>query len=362
MNKEDIKELLDRYSKGLCSQEECRRIERYILKNPIVSDWQWEDEQHKNRTAKVIKAGLPMLQGHRSARVRWIRWGASAAVAMLLVVGIWFFNTEKSTPEDPSYVIAEAKDYSSDKVTITLPNGEIQTLEGTLSAADLKALIQQGEGDRATEVWLTIQVPSRQHQEVILADGSSIWLNAGSVLRFPQTFTGKHRHVYLEGEGYFDIVHNTAKPFRVFAGKGEIEVTGTKFNVQAYSEQKLIRTSLVQGGVNFYMDEKAHKLTPGIELIADTEKDEIKRQKFDINQLTSWKDGYFTFDNLELLDVMKMVSRWYNITVTSDVNFGSKRIGGTFPTGLPLDELLEDLSILSGVKFEIQGKEVRIVR
>lgn len=362
MNKEDINELLDRYSKGLCSPEECKQIERYILKNPIVGNWQWENEQHKSRTAKVIKAGLPMLQGNRSAAVRWIRWGGSVAAAIMLVIGVWFFNAEKEALSDPTYVIAEAKDYSSEKVTITLPNGEVQTLEGTLSAADLKSLVKQGEGGKAAEVWLTIQVPSRQHQEVILADGSSIWLNAGSVLRFPQAFTEEYRHVYLEGEGYFEIVHNTAKPFHVFAGKGEIEVTGTKFNVQAYSEQKLIRTSLVQGGVNFYMDDKAHKLTPGIELIADIEKDDIKRQKFDINQLTSWKDGYFTFDNLELLDVMKMVSRWYNITVTSDVNFGSKRIGGTFPTGLPLDELLEDLSILSGVKFEIQGKEVRIVR
>ncbi len=362
MNKEDINELLDRYSKGLCSQEECKQIEHYILKNPIVGDWQWEDEQHKSRTTKAIKAGLPMLHGYRSAPVRWIRWGISAAAAVILVAGIWFFNAEKTALGDPAYVIAEAKDYSSEKVTITLPNGEVQTLEGTLLAADLKSIVQQGEEGRASEVWLTIQVPSRQHQEVILADGSSIWLNAGSVLRFPQAFTEEHRHVYLEGEGYFEIVHNTAKPFHVFAGPGEIEVTGTKFNVQAYSEQKLIRTSLVQGGVNFYMDEKAHKLTPGIELVADIEKDEIRRQKFDINQLTSWKDGYFTFDNLELLDVMKMVSRWYNITVTSDVNFGSKRIGGTFPTGLPLDELLEDLSILSGVKFEIQGKEVRIVR
>ncbi|ERJ60409.1 FecR family protein [Sphingobacterium paucimobilis] len=361
MNNEDINELLERYSKGLCSQEECKYIERYILKNPIADNWDWKDEQHKNATSKIIKAGLPMLPRHQSAGIRWIRWTASAAVAMLLFAGVWFINSEQGALEDSSYVIAEAKDYNSEKVTITLPNGKVQALEGTLSAEDLRALVSQQEGGVA-EAWLTIQVPSRQHQEVTLADGSSVWLNAGSILRFPQSFTKEHRQVYLEGEGYFDIAHNIEKPFHVFAGKGEIEVTGTKFNVQAYKEQNSVRTSLVEGGVKFYMDKKEYKLTPGIELIADTDKHEAIRQKFDVNQLTSWKDGYFTFDNMELLEVMQLVARWYNITIRSDMKLSSKRIGGTYPTDLPLEELLEDLSALSGVKFEIQGKEVHIVR
>lgn len=362
MNKEDIIKLLERYSKGLCSQEECQQIEHHILKNPLASDWDWQDELHKKRTEKLIKKGLPMLRKQGSARIKWMRWSVSAAVVIIFIAGTLHFGLKNTAVVEPSQIIAQAKSYSNDKVTITLPNGEIQTLEGKLSPTDIERLLHQGEGKNVSEMWLTIQVPSRQHQEVVLSDGSSVWLNAGSILRFPQSFTKDHRHVYLQGEGYFDIAHNAEKPFHVFAGKGEIEVTGTKFNVQAYKEQNIIRTSLIEGGVKFYMAEKEHKLSPGIELIADTEKQEAIRQKFDINQLTSWKEGYFTFDNLELLDVMKMVSRWYNITVLSDVRLGGKRIGGTYPTELPLDELLEDLSILSGVKFEIHGKEVRIVR
>ncbi|WP_185212304.1 FecR family protein [Sphingobacterium mizutaii] len=362
MNKEEIKELLERYRAGLCSEDECKQIQHQIVKNPIVGNWEWSDDQHRNFTKNLIKQGLPILSQQRSGRIKRIRLGLFAAVAIIMIIGIWNFYLENPPINVQTYKIAQAKNYSNnEKVTITLPNGNVQILDGKFLSSTLETNLVQGKKESSTEMWLTIKVPGRQHQEVVLPDGTTVWLNAGSTLRFPHSFPKNYRHVFLQGEGYFEVAHDERKSFHVYGEKGEIEVTGTKFNLQVYNDQNLIRTSLLEGGVLFHLNDKVHKLTPGLELVANTDKNEIVRQKFDSNKLISWKDGYFTFDNMDLLEVMLLVSRWYNITVISEVNLNSKKIGGTYPTNLPLDELLEDLSTLSDVKFEMNGKEVYIV-
>src|SRR5690606_10843287 len=129
--------------------------------------------------------------------------------------------------------------------------------------------------------------------------------------------------------------------------KGKVVVTGTIFNIQAYKDQKTIRTSLIEGGVNFHIDEQEHQLTPGNELIADVEHGQTKVQRFDTDQITSWKDGYFKFDDTDLFDVLIKFARWYIVTINSNVLFLYKPVGRTFPKDLPLEEPLKDLSILS---------------
>jgi len=359
-----MKELLDRYSKGLCTREECRRIERHILKNPVSGNWQWRDERHRHRTEAKIRAGLLMLRGGKKGRgIGFRRWMYAAAAVVALGLGIWLWPPHGfRVAEDTVMVIAEAKEYVHDEVTVTFPNGKVQVLEGRVSAADLEdAFPHNGESD-APETWLTVRVPSRKYQEITLADGSSVWLNAGTTFRFPRAFAKAHRHVHLEGEGYFDIARDADRPFHVFAGGGEIKVTGTAFNVQAFADRQAVRTSLVEGGVSFYMADQEYKLTSGLELLADVESGTVVRRTFDIAQTTSWKDGYFAFDNLDLLEVMTLVSRWYNVTAMADIKLPDKRIGGSFPMDQPLEDLLQDLSILSGAAFEVNGKEVRIVR
>lgn len=363
MTKEDIRKLLDRYSKGLCSLEERKQVEHYILKNPITGKWQWKDKAHRALIEGRIRSGLPMLESRPRVFNTRMLWKMTAAVAVLILFfGIWFFKPEDTLFNTDHTVIAEAKIYADDEVTLTLPDGQVHILDRKISVEDLQAISAGSNEENPADIWFTIQVPSRKNQEVVLADGSSVWLNAGSILRFPKVFSDEYRQVYLEGEGYFEIARDLIKPFQVFAGKGQIKVTGTKFNVQAYNDQSVIRTSLVEGGVNFYINEQEHRLTSGIELITNVETGATIRQKFDINQIISWKEGYFTFDNSELVDVMKMVARWYNVTVVSDIQLHNASIGGTYPTDLSLEELLEDLSMLSKAQFKIRGKEVHIVQ
>lgn len=357
MNEDEIKELLERYSKNLCSPEERKLIEHNILKNPVRKKWDWQDEAHKNRIDERIRDGLPMLESKPTNN--WL--GLIAGLAAVMLIGLTVWSVRNRYLPKPHTVIAEAISHEQAETTLTLPDGKSLAVNSKIDVRALDSILARTTFEDK-EIWLTVSVPNGKNQEIILADGSSVWLNAGSTLQFPQTFPNNQRHVHLEGEGYFDVASDPDRHFHVFAGKGKVVVTGTIFNIQAYKDQKTIRTSLIEGGVNFHIDEQEHQLTPGNELIADVEHGQTKVQRFDIDRITFWKDGYFKFDDTDLVDVLKMVSRWYNVTIISNVELLNKPVGGTFPKDLPLEELLKDLSILSKVNFEIQGKEVHIIK
>ncbi|WP_053003975.1 FecR family protein [Sphingobacterium sp. Ag1] len=332
MNEKEAKELFDRYRNNLCTPEEIKAIEHYLLKYPIINPSPWKNEAHKRDVDARIRAGLPMLPKAEIKQISWKTIVSYAAVAVLLIAsGLWLLTTrQQSSFVKKEIVLAKSKTFESSEVTMIFPNGSVKTLHGKYNVAeDLKRMQQDGNSD-TKPVLLKINVPAQRKQEVILGDGSIVWLNAGATLKLPQIFDKDHRTVYLEGEGYFEIAHNKKSPFKVMIDKGEVLVTGTKFNVQSFAEEDYVRTSLVEGGVDFKFKNKQYTLTPGIEVLTENKHGGIVQQKFDAAQLLSWKDGYFASDGLELNELMKVVSRWYNVTIIDATNAVSRKIGGTF--------------------------------
>lgn len=362
MKEEDITYLLKKYSNDSCTEDERQRIEQYILKNSITQHWDWSDEQSKSDTYLKIRERLPMLTKPKPNYKVYAGLGMVATLLITFFIGLFFYKNPADHLPSRYAVIAKAKSYPNNEVTVTLPDGTVRTVAGKINLTEITALKGSTFSQDSVQNWITIKVPYGKAQEIVLSDGSFIALNAGSELRLPQEFTKNHRQVYIQGEGYFDIKKDPLRPFTVMAGIGKVEVTGTAFNIQAYTDQKEIRTSLVEGSVNFYLHNAKHTIQPGFEIVADLTGAPIQYKKFDVNQLTSWKDGYFTFEKKSLTDVMKIVSRWYNITILTDINLDHMYIGGTYPTGLSLQELLEDLSTLSGLKFTHKGKEVRFYK
>ena len=364
MNEKEAKELFDRYRNDLCTPEEINAIEHYLIKYPIVNPSAWKNEAQKRDVDARIRAGLPMLPKAERKQISWATIVSYATVALLLIASsFWLLtNKQQSSFANKEIVLAKSKTFENSEVTVILPNGSVKTLQDKYNVADdLKRMQQADESDTKTAL-LTIAVPAQKKQEIILGDGSIVWLNAGATLKLPKIFDKEHRTVYLEGEGYFEIAHNKKSPFKVMINKGEVLVTGTKFNVQSFGEEDYVRTSLVEGGVDFQFKNKQYTLTPGIEVLTEKKHGGIVQQKFDAAQLLSWKEGYFASDGLELNELMKMVSRWYNVTIIDETNAVSRKIGGTFSADMPLEELLQNLSILSGAKFKIKGKEVYIIQ
>lgn len=194
-----------------------------------------------------------------------------------------------------------------------------------------------------------------------LPDKSVVWLNAGSKLRYPTTFTGDKREVDLQGEAYFDVKANRDSPFYVHAGGGmSVYVYGTRFNVSAYSDENLIKTTLEEGRVNVIVPDKQIdvKLEPGEHLLYDKTTHWLQKSKTDIDENTAWKDGKLIFRNTSLADVLKRLSRHFNVDIELQNKSGKEyRYRATFK-GETLPQILDYLSKTTEMKWK-QEKPVQ---
>ena len=165
----------------------------------------------------------------------------------------------------------------------------------------------------------------------------------------------------MEGEAFFDIAKDVSKPFRVQTKNGtEVVATGTQFNVSAYSSDDAVAATLVEGGINVRKEGNEVSLKPGYQAVVD-ESGKIESRRGNLNQVLAWREGYFVFDDMDVLAVMRSVARWYDVQVEIGEDVPQQRFGGSFPVSAGIDELLTDLSLISNITFKREGKEVRII-
>ena len=159
----------------------------------------------------------------------------------------------------------------------------------------------------------TINTPKGGHYQIILPDGSLVWLNAASSLSFPTAFTGASREVKLSGEAYFGIAANKKMPFLVSVQQSVITVLGTHFNVNGYLDEDHINTTLLEGAVKFTNSRHDQRLKPGQQVLCTPADGSMHVQKADISQVMSWKNGFFEFENMDIKGIMRQISRWYDV-------------------------------------------------
>ncbi|MBK7288921.1 MAG: FecR domain-containing protein [Chitinophagaceae bacterium] len=173
------------------------------------------------------------------------------------------------------------------------------------------------EGVAGEVVYNTISTPRGGQYQLTLADGSKVWLNAASTLRFPATFSGTERKVELTGEGYFEVAKNAAMPFKVGLENGvEVEVLGTHFNVMSYSDDEQIKTTLVEGKVKVLNGDNNVILSPNQQAqFTKGNKSLLVDKDADVNKAIAWKNGLFDFDNDNIVDILRQLSRWYDVQI-----------------------------------------------
>lgn len=377
MNHQEFRRLLRGYAANTCSDQERKRLERLVLKYPLAGNWDWSTEEQKLLMQIRIKNGIDThIRKSTNTKTRRLWVTASIAASLILIAGLaWLFKPQDKKIESSAIFVSESSPQHENGVILTLADGSSiqldslneEVLKGTGGQASKHKGDQlvyenaaEGSGKTATQQ-NSIWVPNGKQFELVLADGTKVWLNTASKLTYPVAFNGKDRRVILEGEAYFEVAHNKKMPFIVTANETEIVVTGTHFNVSAYPSDKSVKTTLFKGGVDVHKDNKKVSLIPGDQALTLQGNSGILKQHGDLEQALAWKNGYFIFDNMDLLAVMKSVARWYDITVTVDQKKSMKRIGGTFPVTANLDDLLTDLESLSGIKFKRNGKEVKII-
>ena len=257
-------------------------------------------------------------------------WRA-AVVFIALAAGSYFAYDQLK--KDPLAEFAHSIVSDGSKKMIILSDGSERLLKNNQSyieydASGAEVIIKSEEKENRIEnrddlkkpILNQVVVPYGQRQSVLLSDGTSVQLNAGSKLVFPAKFTGKTREVYLQGEGFFDVHKNEKSPFIVKTDYINVEVLGTMFNVSAYGDENTVTTVLVEGKVNVSQKEKMFvnknfELAPGQGCFYSRDEQNSVVTDVDVNQYIAWKDGFFYFKNMRLLDLVRQVKKYYNVPV-----------------------------------------------
>lgn len=325
---------------------------------------------------KVLNAdrSLPAAsQPYHTRRIGYKTWMSVAATLLVVAAGIlYFFSQTRLKTGDGRLNMANIAPGHTGAL-LTLANGtvlELDSLPNGVVATDNGSAIMLRNGQLAygkansvntATAYNTISTPMGRQFQLSLPDGTKVWLNSGSSLRYPLDFSGAERRVFVTGEAYFDVSARAGMPFVVDAnGRGEIQVLGTEFNINAYSNEPLVAATLVNGAVRFNMGNQQLLLKPGQQaLYAETRGIKLNDRP-DIAQVTAWKNGVFNFDNLPLDQVMRQLARWYNIEVEYAGAVPDIEFFGEMGKNLNLLQVLQVLE-KSGVKFKINQNSKLVV-
>lgn len=340
----------------------------------------WIAEDHPDRLNEVeediyaqILGKIPELRIIPLYQRLWFR--VTVAASVLFVTGLTYWltfvtqNTDGTT-QDISHVKKnnDIEAPKTTKATITLADGSIVSIDSltALSQNDVQLsktadgkIIYKGKTNKIA--YNTLNNPRGSKViDMILSDGSHVWLNAGSSVTYPIAFAANERNVSITGEAYFEVVHNVAMPFTVRKGETTITVLGTHFNVNAYDDETETRITLLEGAVRVSNRNSEELLKPGqqarvssgIKVIDDA----------DMEQVTAWKNGRFYFNNTDIKTIMRQISRWYNVEIVYEGEPAETLLGGVVSRKENVSHLLKILEATGKVHFTIEGEKIIITR
>lgn len=302
-------------------------------------------------------------------------WAVAAALLVLATVGFFLIRHEtknetlaaKSPKPDLHTDIAPG----GDKAVLTLADGRTIILDsaanGDLSQQGGTKVIKIGgqlsynpEGKTAQVLYNTVSTPKGGQYQLLLADGTKVWLNAASSLRFPTAFAGKERSVELTGEGYFEVAHNAAVPFHVSVNDMDVQVLGTHFNINGYSDEEAIKTTLLEGRVMVKKGDKSVFLNPGQQAQTASGSETIRlKSGVDVEAVIAWKNGLFQLDGADVKTIGRQIERWYDVAVRYSGNPQSAHLSGEVPRSLNLSQIIKVLEA-SGIDVKMDGRTLTI--
>jgi ferric-dicitrate binding protein FerR (iron transport regulator) len=310
---------------------------------------------------------------------RITQWMA-AATLLALSAGTWLLFHHYSQRSVASTVPLPAQPGGdvlpgSNRATLTLADNTTINLDdaknGVLGQQGNTQLVKNKDGQLTYHTISTsplaynlLTTPRGGQYQLLLPDGSKVWLNAASSLKYPTCFSGKERVVELQGEAYFEIAHNASMPFKVavLLQKGqapaEIEVLGTHFNVKAYADEPAVRTTLLEGAVRVHRGDATQALQPGQEANWSGNSG-IRVATADVEEAVAWKNGLFKFNGATIGDVMRQLSRWYDVEVVYTNGVPADLFQGEMYRNANVSRVLKVLGA-SGVHFTVEGKKILV--
>lgn len=381
MDSQQAKALLQKYQSGNCTPEESEWVETWYKVLVDTGDLQWEEGEKdwvqqsiEARIMKQVNASTEKEKTRFFISPRYIWWAAASLIFLLGAFSyVMLFNTAGDSVEMVKVIPAEVKAPASNKAVITLSNGQKVYLDSTVNGAlaiqgnvELvklpggKITYTEAAGKQNGELaYNTLFNPKGSKViNIILADGSKVWLNAGSGLTYPVLFVGNQRRVSINGEAYFEVAPDLSKPFFVHNGKMDVQVLGTHFNVNSFEDDDdKTKVTLLEGSVKILNGNITGFLKPGQQALVNHEIKVIN--EVDLHKVMAWKNGYFQFDKASLQSVLKQISRWYDVDVVYEGENQKREFVGEMERDLSLTEVLKILEI-NKVHFEVVGKKLII--
>ncbi len=348
-----------------------------ILINSIDSNIPKNDLAIKERVWEAI------VDGYNTRKIIPIRrnkfWMIAASVLAILMFGTYLMLNKIPAPGEDQPLVKNQplkNDVApgGNKATLQLADGSTIILDssnnGNIANQGQTKIIKidgqlayNADGSSKEILYNTISTPRGGQYQLILADGSKVWLNAASSLHFPTSFIGKERKVTLTGEGYFEVAKNADMPFKVeIAGKGEVEVLGTHFNVNAYEDEATVKTTLLEGAIKVYKGTSQQLLNPGEQAVFNSALNADKitlNRNVDVAQVVAWKNGYFQFDNVNIQNIMRQMTRWYDVEVVYSGNVPVGHYVGKPSRNLNLSQILKIIEY-SGIKLKLENKVITV--
>jgi ferric-dicitrate binding protein FerR (iron transport regulator) len=293
-------------------------------------------------------------------------------VLLCLGVGGFFLLKKSATPQQSANVVTDIHP-GENKAILTLSsgrqidltsakNGSIATEDQTtIRKAKDGTITYDRKGKSASIVYNKITTPKGGQWPLVLPDGSKVLLDAASSITYPVAFTGGERKVEITGQVYFEVVHNSAKPFRVSASGQTVEDLGTEFNINAYHDESVIRTTLAQGKISIEKGGKKAFLKPGQQGSVKPDGNTIAVADADMDETLAWKNGYFNFNDEKIENVMRQIARWYNVDVVFDGKITQEGFNGGISRNKNISQVLKLLQKTNAVHFKIEGRRVIVM-
>lgn len=386
MNKEEFEQLLKQYRDNTLQEGDLEKLYAYIHAGnyPEVID-QWLDETFQDPAyavhskdydpAEVFALLETRLENRKPVFGWWKAVAATAAAAAVITLFMTISRQPRSKPLPINVTAAGNFDAPPGKngAVLTLANGSQILLDSTSNGV----LAQQGsarllkeEGrlnyhkdgvvGRGAPVYNMVSTPRGRQFKLMLSDGTQVLLNAGSSIRFPTVFAGSERRVEISGEAFLEVAQTADAPFVIQLNKSEVVVLGTQFNVTDYSDEDNSRTTLLEGAVKLRTDAQEMVLKPGQQVRMERNSGHLSAKTVDTDQIIAWTRNRLSFDKTDFADLMRQISRWYDVDVVYKGKVPDIHIGGSLHRNVNLSIVMEFLGV-NGVHYSISDRTITIL-
>lgn len=374
-----IAEILRKFLSGNLTGEEQSQLDDWLNASPQNKQFLESFRQAKNieddlsivRKLDANKAWNKLNNKNRTGITSIGKWSLGIAATITFLVGsfvLWRTELTTDNSKEKHAVIAQPQDIApatsgailvlADGTKISLDNDSTKTLtKNNNLVGNSNELIVKATDQAIPTQYNSLIVPKASFYKMTLVDGTKVWVNALSQLKFPAQFSKTERRVFLEGEAYFEVAHNPDRPFIVESKGNEIKVLGTHFNVNSYSEE--VRTTLAEGKVEVRRNNQHVELLPGEYVWSSP--DNLIKGEADLQRDLSWHNNEFYFKKESIVDIAHQLSRWYDLDVKFRGNVQlDKEYTGSIERDVKLSQVLEMLSYVSNLKFEVDGRKLII--